>query len=292
MTSGSSGPTTAGLAGIRVVGHKVIGAKHVREGRPCQDAVAIAPGPACVALAVADGHGSSVFAETGAALAVAVAVEALLALAGNLGPAERLDIAAVHRLAQDPLRQLLVREWGRKIREFADDSAANLKDYGSTLLFALVTPEFLLLGQLGDGDILLVDSSGAVTRPWPADPNNFAEETASLCLPDAWASLRVRAMALPNQEALVMLCTDGYSKSYPTDIEFERIGPDYLELVREGGLGSVADSLEEFLLAVTSGGSGDDIAVALIHRAGSAGKAAPLEASPQFEPNDRAGAEG
>lgn len=140
-----------------------------------------------------------------------------------------------------------------------------LKDYGSTLLFALVTPEFLLLGQLGDGDLILVDSGGTVSRPLPTDPRCVAEETSSLCLPDASTSLRVLAMPLPDRETLLLVSTDGYSKSYASDIDFERIGPDYLDMVREIGVSGVKENLEAFLTAVTTGGSGDDIALGMVY---------------------------
>ena len=40
-----------------------------------------------------------------------------------------------------------------------------MRAYGATLLAALITPNYLLLLQLGDGDILIVDSAGRVARP-------------------------------------------------------------------------------------------------------------------------------
>lgn len=250
---------------VSVGGHRVIGAKHVRDGRPCQDDIRTVRDGSVVALAVADGHGSSIHAEIGARIAVEVASEQLLAFAASLGPEHREDPRAVHGLAQDPFRRLLVREWARRVREHAGADDVALKDYGSTLLFALVTPEFVLLGQLGDGDLIVVDGGGTVSRPLPIDPRCFGEETSSLCLPDAPTSLRVLAMPVPEGETLLLISTDGYGKSYATDADFERIGPDYLEMVREIGVSGVSENLEEFLTTVTSGGSGDDIALGLVY---------------------------
>jgi hypothetical protein len=266
MTSGSPGPAEARLTReASVAAHKVIGAKHVRDGRPCQDDIAVARAGGSWAIAVADGHGSSVHAEIGARIAVEVASEHLLAFAASMGPEHRVDPRAVHGFAQDPFRRLLVREWTRRVREHAGADDVALKDYGSTLLFALATPEFLLLGQLGDGDILVVDATGAVTRPLPTDPRCFGEDTPSLCLPDAPTSLRVVTMPVPAGETLLLVSTDGYGKSYATDVDFERIGPDYLEMVREIGASGVGENLEAFLTAVTTGGSGDDIALGLVY---------------------------
>lgn len=251
--------------GVSVAGHKVIGAKHVRDGRPCQDDLRIEQHGSTIALAVADGHGSSVHAEIGARIAVQVAAWALLEFATNLGAGHRADLRAVHGFAQDPLRRQIVREWVRQVHEHAGTEDVDLKDYGSTLLFALVTPEFILLGQLGDGDLLVVASDGAVSRPLPADPVCFGEETSSLCLPEASTSLRVLAMPVPAGEMLLLVSTDGYGKSYATDLDFERIGPDYLQMVREIGMSGVAENLEQFLTTVTTGGSGDDIAFGLVY---------------------------
>lgn len=225
-------------------------------------------GGGCAIVAVADGHGSSLHADVGARIAVEVTAEALTNFVDNLGADLRADPRAVHAFAQHPFRVQLVREWARRVREVGGNDDVDLKEYGSTLLFAAVTPEFLLLGQLGDGDILVVEGSGSVSRPIPTDPTSFAEETLSLCLPEASSSLRVLVTPRPADETLLLISTDGYAKSYATDLDFERIGPDYLEMVRELGVAGVEGHLEEFLTAVTKGGSGDDVALGLIYITG------------------------
>ena len=48
-------------------------------------------------------------------------------------------------------------------------------------------------------------------------------------------ALRVRVIPPPPPGTLVLIATDGYSKSYPNDEEFRRIGPDYAALLAEGG---------------------------------------------------------
>jgi len=266
MTSGSAGPEVPPPPReVSIGGHKVIGAKHVRDGRPCQDELAVVQYGPVAALAVADGHGSSIHAEIGARIAVEVASEHLLAFAASLGAEHLADPRAVHGLAQDPFRRLLVREWVSRVREHAGAGDVDLKDYGSTLIFALVTAEFMLLGQLGDGDLIVVDGGGTISRPLPTDPRCFGEETPSLCLPDAATSLHVLVMPVPEGETLLLISTDGYGKSYATDTDFEQIGPDYLEMVREIGVSGVSENLEEFLTAVTTGGSGDDIALGLVY---------------------------
>ena len=241
---------------------RVIGANHMRSGKPCQDEVEVCAVADIVAVAVADGHGASKHADVGARLAVHVALTALVRFAEDIG--ERAsNLMEVQKCAEHPLRVQIVREWTAQVRAKAGDDETPLLDYGSTLLVALATPDFLLVGQLGDGDVLLVTEDGTIEVPLPADPATFADETPSLCLPEAWHSLRVRVLPAPSQEALLLLSTDGYSKSYPTDAEFRQIGPDYLDLIRKDGVSGL--NLRRFLEQVTAQGSGDDIAIALLH---------------------------
>lgn len=269
MTSGSAGDESRGSPRPAFAVERVIGASHVRSGKPCQDEAGVWSIADTVAVAVADGHGSSRHADVGARLAVHVALSSLVRFAEDLG--ERAwKLAEVQSYAEHPLRVQLVREWAQRVRSKAGSDDAPLLDYGSTVLFALSTPAFLLVGQLGDGDILLVSRDGQVRAPLPPDPTAFADETPSLCLPDAAQSLRVLVLPPPGEETLLLLSTDGYSKSYATDAVFHAIGPDYLDLVRTEGVHGVQAHLRGFLEQVTAQGSGDDIALGLLYWAGPA----------------------
>lgn len=235
-----------------------------------------------VAVVIADGHGTSKHADIGARLAVHVALTALVRFAEDLG--ERAsNLIEVQKYAEHPLRVQIVREWKERVHAKAGDGETPLVDYGSTLLVALATPDFLLVGQLGDGDILLVNEDGTVDVPLPADPEAFADETPSLCLPEAEHSFRLRVLPTPKQETLLLLSTDGYSKSYPTDAAFKQIGPDYLDLIRKDGVAKLTLDLRGFLEAVTNQGSGDDIALALLHWSPPDSPAALADGEPPIE---------
>ena len=260
----------------------------MRSGKPCQDEVGVCAVSDTIAMAVSDGHGSSKHADIGARLAVHVALAALIRFAEDIG--ERTsNLVEVQKCAEHPLRVQITREWTAQVRAKAGDDETPLLDFGSTLLLALATRDFLLVGQLGDGDVLLVAEDGTTEVPLPADPAAFADETPSLCLPEAWHSLRVRALPAPSQETLLLLSTDGYSKSYPTDAAFRQIGPDYLDLMRKDGVSGL--NLRGFLEQVTAQGSGDDIAIALLHwspltsQTAADSLAASADSKPLIEPN-------
>ena len=264
MPSGSRRTTWRPGQSPAVVAERVIGASHLRSGKPCQDEAGWQVVSDTVAVAVADGHGTSRHGDIGARLAVQVALAALVRFTEDLGERASNPIE-VRKYAEHPLRTQLVRAWKERVRAKAESDDPRFLEYGSTVLAAAATPDFLLLGQLGDGDILLVDEDGTVNVPLPADPASFADETHSLCLPEAEHAFRVRVLPAPERESLLLLSTDGYGKSYPTDLAFKQIGPGYLQLVREHGISGLAPLLRGFLTEVTTQGSGDDIALALLH---------------------------
>jgi serine/threonine protein phosphatase PrpC len=136
--------------------------------------------------------------------------------------------------------------------------------YGATLLAAAATDRVLLYLQLGDGEILSVTSQGTTTRPLPPDDRLIANQTTSLCQPEAWKDFRsawVTNGALPS---LVLLSTDGYANSFRSDEDFLKIGQDYLDIIREQGISSLAEELPDILTEATQQGSGDDITLAIL----------------------------
>jgi hypothetical protein len=136
--------------------------------------------------------------------------------------------------------------------------------YGATLLAAGATGKVLLYLQLGDGEILSVSATGTTTRPLPPDDRLIANQTTSLCQPEAWKDFRsawVTDAALPS---LVLLSTDGYANSFRSDEDFLKTGQDYLEIIRQQGIASLAEELPAILTEATQQGSGDDITLAIL----------------------------
>jgi protein phosphatase 2C-like protein len=239
----------------KALGRSVRGAAHLRRGKPNQDAIGWRLEPA-VTLAVADGHGSeeSFRSATGAALAVEVALDVL---------ASNNDVEA--------LPALLVERWRAAVREDLERNPLPDRDefltYGSTILAAMATHEFVLYVQLGDGDILAVSEHGEVTRPLGKDARLLGLETTSLCGARAAADVRVRLEPICKcAPALVLLCTDGYANSFREDRGFLNVGSDLLEMIRANGLGYVDRNLMAWLTEASELGSGDDITLGLLCR--------------------------
>jgi serine/threonine protein phosphatase PrpC len=264
----------------RVFGRSVRGVSHRRRHIPNQDAIKWSATPAGdLALAVADGHGSSACfrSETGAAFAVQCALDLVAEFASRLDFGQHY-LDDVEREFKDEL----IARWRDAVSVHLTENPFTAEEllvvasragrtsftaYGSTLLVALACESQLLLVQIGDGDILMVSGTGRVSRPWPRDARLLGVETTSLCTEDAVSNIRLRVEPLtPESPALVLLCTDGYSNSFRADAGFLKVGTDLLEMIDEDGPESVESNLEGWLEEASSLGSGDDVTLGVLFR--------------------------
>lgn len=290
----------------QVIGKSVRGASHERNGMPNQDAICWLPGSgsgSSLVLTVADGHGSAKYSRShiGASLAVETAAQLIYDFLAGQADADNLSL--IKRAAEEWLPVALVRTWIAAVGEHLKDnplSAVELEAlgcgkgadaepnaeklsiaYGATLLAAAVADSFVLYLQLGDGEILTVSGPGEVSKPLSKDHRLFANETTSLCAPDAWRDFRVNFQPIAHtQPALILLTTDGYPNSFRDESGFLRVGSDILELVHHEGLGKVKDSLAGWLTDSTQAGSGDDVTLGILCSATSRDQKDNQEAEP------------
>jgi serine/threonine protein phosphatase PrpC len=281
----------------------VRGSSHQRSGLPNQDAVqcTVAPGAqGSVAVAVvSDGHGSARHfrSQIGSTLAVSTVAATRQGFRGESvasnGPVPFVPeqvhelerkivsgwLAAVHSdLEDNPFSEAelttVEKEEGAEGRA-AVESLPQLA-YGATLLAAAATDHLLLYLQLGDGEILSVSANGTTTRPLPPDDRLTANQTTSLCQPEAWRDFRSSWVTVGALPSLVLLSTDGYANSFRSDEDFLKIGQDYLEIIRLQGIASLAEELPAILTEATQQGSGDDITLAILQGDQGAGAGAKL----------------
>ncbi|MEZ0298064.1 MAG: protein phosphatase 2C domain-containing protein, partial [Candidatus Methylacidiphilales bacterium] len=153
--------------------------------------------------------------------------------------------------------------------------------YGSTILAVIITERWLFISQLGDGDILLVDDTGHVTRPLPQDKKLFANETTSLCCPDADGEFRLKVLSLEQfSPSVILLATDGYANSFQSDEGFLQVGTDIWNIICECGFDVIPRDIESWLRDASREGSGDDISVGILCRANLGTKPAPAPSPP------------
>lgn len=137
--------------------------------------------------------------------------------------------------------------------------------YGSTLLLALVASPWLVLGQIGDGDIIAVGPDGTAAAPVPDDPLLDGRFTTSLCQPDAAGAFRAVVVDLDRRPvAALLLATDGFGNAQTAEPWQPMFGADLLRLAREHGPDWVGEQLPFWVARCASAeGSGDDAAAAV-----------------------------
>lgn len=286
----------------RIIGKSVLGASHIKSGLPNQDAIAWkqkSDTGVPLVLSIADGHGSEKYfrSDIGAKFAVQVANEVLnrfekgltsSSLSSIEDDAKRLPLQIVSQW-----KQLVTDHWEKTppnerewkwLRENADALKAMKANpaipYGATLLTLLLAELFILYFQLGDGDILTIAPGGDIAEPVPGDERNLANETTSLCDPQAARDFRTHFQRLgPEKPALIMLSTDGYTNSFSKREGFYKVGSDIWQTIYAGGeagLKTVEDSLEGWLNQTSKTGSGDDITVGLLCRMNALNEEGPI----------------
>ncbi len=244
-------------------GRSVIGASHVRLGMPNQDAIAWLSGDArggSSVLAVSDGHGGAPHfrSEIGARIAVETATAVL---SQALAEPSWLDTRDKRR-RPGVLARRIIELWRARV---LDHAAANpmsdtgsekavrdpLQPYGATLIAAAGCDRGIVLLQLGDGDLLLGTTDGAIHRPLPDDEGLDVD--------------------------FVMLSTDGLSKSFPDHASFVSLASSWCKAIREAGLSAVSGRIEETLAAAARRGGSDDVTLGLMLRSSSGARGRQAE---------------
>ena len=258
------------------------GAAHHAAGLPNQDAVACrtpAAGGGETIVAVADGHGHwrHFRSANGSALAVAVGCQVGSVLAAEL--ADQAAGADAETAVRSSLGRL-VREWRSAVAEhlarhpYTAEEQATLDTtgdsvdvpYGSTLLVAVVSPPWLALAQIGDGDFLAVRPGGGSVVPLPGDERLDGLRTTSLCQPDAEEAFRVGVHNLDEVPLLALLiATDGFGNAQVDDPWQPGMGRDLARLAAEHDHRWFDDQVPKWAERCASAeGSGDDATVVLL----------------------------
>ena len=256
------------------------GAAHEAMGLPNQDAVAARQiRPDVLVAAVADGHGHQRHFRSarGSQLAVAVACEAAGELAARLDEFEaagQIESEALHQLVPS-----ITGRWREAVREdvaadpfTAEEEAARaggddaLIAYGSTLLLAIAGRRWLVLVQIGDGDIMGIQPDGRPLLPVPRDPSLDGRQTTSLCGPRAEDEFRAAVVDASITPLLgVLLATDGYGNAQVADPWADAVSADLAELINDRPPEWLAGQLPLWANRCASAdGSADDTTIALL----------------------------
>ncbi len=202
------------------------GASHLKADAPCQDAhlcVAVQNGDGrnVLILAVADGAGSAKLGGEGAAIATKSIVAQAKAWLADDGSIRKLD-------------QRRVSDWIDGVRECiasaAGEARLTMRDYASTLLFALVDEGASAFVQIGDGAIVTSeDPSLWDVQYWPQH-GQYANQTFFVTDDEAHKNMKFAHGLQPVRE--IVVTTDGLERVLLDTIERRAHAPAFERMLQ------------------------------------------------------------
>lgn len=266
-----------------------IGASHVRQNKPNQDygkCDFLKFGDETLyILSVSDGHGSerSFRSDQGSRIAVESTIKVLKEIFfKNLSVSEL-------KTQSDFIIGRIIHYWKQEVKQhFYDNTLAESeavffdeqnyteeqmaenieRAYGATLILAVITPNYVLYLQIGDGNIYAIEASGKPSIPFQPDSTIIGNDTHSLCEKDVRKHIQIKIVPHDDLPNFVFLTTDGLPNSFATDDEFSSAVEGIYKTICEYGLEIVCEEIPRWLQEYTEQGSGDDITVAFYCKEG------------------------
>ncbi len=184
----------------RVIGASVQGTSHQKNDLPCQDAHSYRVLSGGVALvAVADGAGSADRSDEGAQCAVAGTIASIEAALAEGLPR---DEAGWQVLLTEVFRQTC-----QAVAELAEAENISSRAFATTLTCAVVSDEWLAVGQIGDGVAVAKGEDGGLFAATQPQHGEYANETFFLTMDEPLQQIEIQVYPQPIQALAVM--TDG-----------------------------------------------------------------------------------
>jgi hypothetical protein len=162
------------------------GSSHEKTGLPCQDAHRVERlGADLLVAAVADGAGSAAHAEVGAATAVAAALDSIR------GRLESFASCADDEVFKAALLESIGDARSAVERE-AEERAQAAREFASTLILVVATPDFVAAAQVGDGGVVLRDACGGLVALTSPEFGEYVNEVCFLTSPGAERNTQAR----------------------------------------------------------------------------------------------------
>ncbi len=204
----------------RVLGASVAGTSHQKSGRGCDDAIAYQQlKNETLLMAVADGAGSAIQSAAGATSAVKIALNAAeTVLSQQAEPINEQQweelLSAVLQTVRTTLEKLASgyiasddTMTGGAVEEVLQFAALPLREFATTLLFAIVTPQEVAVVQIGDGVVVVQHADGVLEALTTPDHGEYINETSFIT--DHNYHKRIQFKVLQVEIQAIALLTDG-----------------------------------------------------------------------------------
>ncbi len=264
----------------------VQGYSHIKSAMPCEDFGVVSSTDAYKIFLVADGHGDSNCPRSafGSKQMCTIALEKLAefaeAMKQNDLEDELFDERAERRVRQ--LIRSMFLKWGITVSEdFANhplseeerkgcshyiaryDKGERIEHiYGTTFIGGLLTEDYLLLLQQGDGRCVVVDEEGKMDMPIPWDDRCFANVCTSVCDTDSIERCRYTVIDIKKHPvAAVFMGSDGVEDSFMTMDQMYTYYRKLLLYCADHSVEQLKEHLDETLPDFSAKGSGDDTTI-------------------------------
>lgn len=144
----------------KVIGASAKGTSHINIGVPCQDAHGFRVFNDYVIAAVADGLGSAIRSHEGSKRAISVSLEVLEEALKDSLPTDAKEWTQILKKAFIKVRASL--------DQHAMADSTSISDFGTTLIVAAATEDWLAIGHIGDGYVVAFfddDKIETVSKP-------------------------------------------------------------------------------------------------------------------------------
>ena len=290
----------AQLSDWRIVTGSVQGLIHKNLGKPNQDAVHFfqeRPGNLPVILSLADGLGDPAFfrSDRGSRFAVEAAVESAQKFLNNF-------ILTASELSEENIREqfcrIFTRLWmERVVSDFRNDpptddmiqsnekkanyhirhvsftdemeraEAVAAYPYSTTSITLIATTQFVIVIQIGNGDVLMVEPSGEISRPVPAILQDIGVH--NLSMPKSWTLFEIwhRDCSDGSLPVAVFMSTDGFSGCYDDIEDFEKYCVSgFHDSFADHDVKDIQVDIQTDLDMITREGCGDDVTIGILCR--------------------------
>lgn len=265
----------------------VQGAGHIKKDMPCEDYGIKFENDECKIFALGDGHGDSNCPRSsfGSRTICEIAVQELQLFAKEIRNQKWEEQLMDKYGASELVNQLVTSifgKWSCVVNEdflqnpLSEKEESDAKDYieryrrgeriehiyGTTFIACLMTDEYALLLQQGDGRCVVFDCEGNATQPIPWDDRCFANVTTSVCDVDAVQSCRYHIIDLKQNAIIACVAgSDGVEDSFGSMDKMHTYYREKLQIACELGVEELEKHLYETLPSFSAEGSQDDTTI-------------------------------
>lgn len=261
------------------------GASHIKRNKECQDASFSCCGEDYALAVVCDGHGGDdyVRSASGAAYACQAAAECMMKFLRDMDKSAFMTLEKEREEQIFQLEASIINAWNTSVsRHYADhpftpEEEAILSPrarkryleekkiesaYGTTMIVVVLTRDYWLGLQVGDGRCVVVDRDGDFSQPIPWNEKCFLNVTTSICDSDAIDNFRhCYSSVLP---AAVLIGSDGVDDCFSNEAQLNQLYKTVLYSFANSSFEDAMKELDDYLPRLSEKGSGDDVSISAI----------------------------